>query len=264
MEFAYDDFCIAQLAKGLGREDLYDDLMCRSKNYLNVLDPRTKLIRGRNSDGSWREPFDQQVSIWARGTERDCENYYRNITFFAPHDVDGLINFFGGPEELEKQLDYFFENDFYYVGDEFSMHSPYLYNFTGKAWKTQKTVRTLVKDNFKNDFGGLPGNEDCGQLSAWYLFCAMGFYPFCPGTTEYQIGSPSFDKVVINLPQGKTFTIIANNNSTDNMYIQSARLNGEPFSRTSINHDDIVSGGVLEFEMGPHPNMEWGCVAEGK
>lgn len=258
MEFAYDDFCIAQMAKGMGRDDLYGELMKRSENYINVLDPETKMIRGRNSDGTWRKPYDQAVSIWAVGTDRDCETYYRNISFFVPHDVPGLIEFMGGAEGLEKQLDYFFENDFYYVGDEFSMHSPYLYNYAGTPWKTQKTVRRLVRDNFTNELGGLPGNEDCGQLSAWYLFSSMGFYPTCPGTLEYQIGSPSFDKVSLNLPDGKVFTIIANNNSPENVYIQSATLNGEPYNKSWIHHDDIISGSTLVFEMGPEPNKEWG------
>ncbi len=260
MEFSYDDFCIARMAEGMGRKDLSDELMKRSKNYLNVLDPQTKLIRGRNSDGSWRDTYDPAVSVWAQGTERDCETYYRNITFFAPHDVPGLIDFMGGPQELEKQLDYFFANEFYYVGDEFSMHSPYLYNYTGSPWKTQQTIRKLVKENFTNGLGGLPGNEDCGQLSAWYIFGVLGFYPVCPGTLIYQIGSPAFDKATINLPDGKTFVIEARNNSSGNVYIQSASLNGEPYSRCWLHHDDIMSGGTLVFEMGPEPNKEWGVL----
>ena len=258
MEFAYDDWCIAQVAKGMGREDLYEMLMARSKYYKNVLDPETKFIRGRNSDGSWRDPKDQEVSTWARGTDRDRETYYRNITFFVPHDVPGLIEFMGGAAELEKQLDEFFANDFYYVGDEFSMHAPYLYNYAGAPWKTQKTVRELVKNKFKATLGGLPGNEDCGQLSAWYIFGAMGFYPVCPGLPIYQIGSPSFDKVSIDLGNGKKFSIVAENNSDDNVYIQSASLNGKPYGNCWISHDDIMNGGTIKFVMGPEPNTEWG------
>lgn len=258
VEFAYDDYCIAQVAKGMGREDLYQELMKRSKNYRNVIDTACHMVRGRNSDGSWRAEFDPAISIWADGTARDCETYYRNITFFAPHDVPGLIEALGGKEEFEKQLDYFFENDFYYVGDEFSMHSPYLYNYSGSPWKTQKIVRQLLKDNFTDELGGLPGNEDCGQLSAWYIFNAMGFYPVCPGSLEYQIGSPAFDKVSMNLPDGKVFTIIANNNSDENVYIQSATLNGQPYDKTTLMHSDITSGSTLVFEMGPEPNKNWG------
>ena len=258
VEFAYDDYCIAQVAKGMGREDLYEDLIKRSINYRNVLDPESHIARGRNADGSWRPEFDPAISVWAEGTPRDCETYYRNITFFAPHDVPGLIEVLGGPEEMEAQLDHFFDNDFYYVGDEFSMHSPYLYNFTGSPWKTQKTIRKLVKDNFTAELGGLPGNEDCGQLSAWYIFSAMGFYPVCPGSLEYQIGSPSFDKVSIALPDGKIFTIVANNNSDENVYIQSATLNGKEYNNSVLRHEDIMNGGTLVFEMGPEPNTDWG------
>lgn len=258
MEFAYDDWCIAQMAGEMGWDDLYDMLMSRSKNYRNVLDPQTNLIRGRNSDGTWRDPKDQAVSTWARGTDRDRETYYRNITFFVPHDVPGLIDFLGGKKVLEDQLDEFFDGDFYYVGDEFSMHAPYLYNYTGAPWKTQKTVRELVRNKFKSTLGGLPGNEDCGQLSAWYIFSAIGFYPVCPGLPAYQIGSPSFDKVTMHLGNGQDFTIIAKNNSEQNVYIQSATFNGNPYSRCWISHDDIINGGTLTLVMGPEPNETWG------
>jgi len=258
VEFAYDDFCIAQVARGMGREDLYETLMARSKYYRNVMDSATGMVRGRNADGSWRPGYDPAISIWAEGSPRDIETYYRNISFFAPHDVPGLIDIMGGPSELEKKLDSFFEGDFYYVGDEFSMHSPYLYNYAGVPWKTQSTIRRLVRENFTNELSGLPGNDDCGQLSAWYIFSAMGFYPVCPGTLEYQIGSPAFDKVSVNLPDGKVFTIIANNNSEENVYIQSATLNGRPYNKSWLHHDDIMRGSTLVFEMGPEPNKEWG------
>lgn len=258
VEFAYDDFCIAQVAGGLGKENLYQDLMKRSGYYRNVIDSTVCMARGRNSDSSWRSEFDPAISTWAEGTTRDCETYYRNITFFAPHDVDGLIGILGGHDSMESQLDYFFDNDFYYVGDEFSMHSPYLYNYVGSPWKTQKIIRKLLRDNFTDELGGLPGNEDCGQLSAWYIFNSIGFYPVCPGSPEYQIGSPSFDKVKINLPDGKVFTVIANNNSTENVYIQSATLNGKSFNRTTLLHNDIMNGGTLVFEMGPEPQKKWG------
>lgn len=262
LEFSYDDFCIAQMAKLMGKEDIYNDLMKRSMNYINVLDPETKFIRGRNSDGTWRDKKDQAISSWARGTERDRDTYYRNITYFVPHDVQGLANFMGGNKQLEEHLDYFFANEYYYVGDEFSMHSPYLYNYIGAAWKTQKLIRELLTDNFTNEFGGLPGNEDCGQLSAWYIFGAMGFYPTCPSVPTYQIGSPMFDKVTMSLPNGKTFQVIANNNKPENVYIQSATLNGKPYTKSWIHHDDIMNGGNITFEMGPEPNKEWGCQPE--
>lgn len=258
VEFAYDDFCISRVAEGMGREDLSEILEKRSKNYRNVFDPSTGMVRGRNADGTWRPEYDPAISIWAEGSPRDIETYYRNISFFAPHDVQGLMDILGGGAELEKRLDYFFDGDFYYVGDEFSMHSPYLYNYAGAPWKTQQTIRRLVRENFTNELGGLPGNDDCGQLSAWYIFSAMGFYPVCPGTLEYQIGSPSFDKVSVKLPDGKVFSIIAHNNSEENVFIQSASLNGKPYNKSRLHHDDIMSGSTLVFEMGPEPNREWG------
>lgn len=264
MEFAYDDYCIAQMAKSMGKNDIYNEFMERALYYKNMLDSETKLVRGRNADGSWRDAKDPSISGWAYGSDKDRENYFRNITLFAPQDVQGLANFMGGDDKLIAYLDHFFSNDFYYVGDEYSMHSPYLYNYVGAPWKTQKLIRKLINDNFEDTPGGLPGNEDCGQMSSWYIFGAMGFYPTCPGSPTYQIGSPAFNKVSINLANDKVFTIIANNNSKENVYIQSATLNGEPYTKSWIHHDAIMSGSTLVFEMGPKPNKNWGTAPEDK
>ena len=258
MEFAYDDFCIAQVAKLMGEDSLYNVLMKRSKNYLNVLDPETKMVRGRNSDGSWRAADDPSISIWARGTEKDRDTYFRNITLFVPHDVDGLAEFMGGRKELEAYLDHFFSNDYYYVGDEFSMHSPYIYNLIGCPWKTQATMRKILDYYFVNEPWGLSGMDDCGQLSSWYLMGAMGFYSFCPGTPIYQLTSPVVDRASIKLANGKTFTIVAKGNSEKNVYIKSATLNGKPYNKCWIHHDDIMNGGTLEFTMSSKPNRKWG------
>lgn len=262
LEFSYDDFCIAQMARAMGRQDLYDSLMVRAMNYINILDPETKMVRGRNSDGSWRDAKDPSISGWAQGSDRDRETYFRNITLFVPHDVQGLANFMGGNKALEEYLDYFFENDFYYVGDEYSMHSPYLYNFIGKPWKTQKIIRELLDYNFTNDSWGLPGNDDCGQMSSWYVMGAMGFYPVCPGIPAYQIGSPVVDRLELSLANGKTFTLIARNNSPENVYIQSAKLNGKPYSKSWISHEEIMNGGTLELVMGNKPNRRRGTATE--
>lgn len=259
LEFSYDDFCIAQMAKAMGNDELYGQLMKRAMNYINILDPETKMVRGRNSDGTWRDAKDPSISGWAYGSDRDRENYFRNITLFVPHDVQGLANFMGGNDELEKYLDYFFENDFYYVGDEFSMHSPYLYNFIGRPWKTQKIIRELLDYNFTNDSWGLPGNDDCGQMSSWYIMGAMGFYPVCPGIPAYQIGSPVVDRLELSLGNGRTFTLVAENNSPDNVYIQSATLNGKPYTKSWISHDDIMSGSTLVLKMGRKPNKKRGA-----
>lgn len=258
LEFSYDDYCIAQMAKALCKIDHYADYMERSKRYINVLDEETGLVRGKKENGEWLPPFDKSISVWAQGTDHDTEVYYKNHTLLVPHDIPGLANFMGGEDKLEAYLDDFFKKDMYYVGDEFSMHAPYMYNFIGTPWKTQKVVRDMLAKYFFNHVGGLPGNDDCGQVSSWYVFGAMGFYPACPGDPIYQLCSPVLDKVEINVGKGKTFTIIANNNSKENMYIQSATLNGKKYNKSWLHHNDLVKGGELIFEMGPKPNKNWG------
>jgi len=216
------------------------------------------LIRGKSTDGEWLPPFDQSISVWAQGSDHDAKAYYKNHTLLVPHDISGLGEFMGGNDKLESYLDDFFANDYYYVGDEFTMHAPYMYNNVDAPWKTQKLVRDILSKYFFNDPGGLPGNDDCGQVSSWYVFGAMGFYPALPSDPVYQITSPIFDKVTIDVGNQKAFTVIANNNSKENHYIQSARLNGTPFFQHSIHHDQIMSGATLELEMGPKPNTQWG------
>ncbi|MGQ1788304.1 GH92 family glycosyl hydrolase [Saccharicrinis sp. GN24d3] len=260
LEFSYDDYCIAQMAKGMGKEDYYNEFMMRSKRYINVLDSETGLVRGKKLNGEWLPPYDKSISVWAQGADHDTEVYYKNHTLLVPHDVPGLADFMGGEKELEAYLDDFFKKDMYYVGDEFSMHAPYMYNFIGTPWKTQKVVRDMLAKYFFNDVGGLPGNDDCGQVSSWYVFGAMGFYPACPGDPIYQLCSPVLNKVDINVGNGKTFSIIANNNSRENMYIQSATLNGTPYKVSWLHHNDLMKGGKLVFEMGPIPNKDWGVT----
>ncbi len=260
LEFAYDDYCIAQMAKALGKEDHYADFMKRSRRYINVLDEETGLVRGKKRNGEWLPPFDKSISVWAQGTDHDAEVYYRNHTLLVPHDIPGLAEFMGGNDKLERYLDDFFENDMYYVGDEFSMHAPFMYNSIGAPWKTQKVVRGILAKYFFDHAGGLPGNDDCGQVSSWYVFGAMGFYPANPGDPVYQICSPVFDKVKINVGEGKVFTIIANSNSKENLYIQSATLNDRSYNLSQIHHEEIMKGGELVFEMGPEPNKGWGLL----
>jgi len=234
--------------------------MQRAQRYKNVLDQETGLIRGKAADGSWLPPFDQSISVWAQGSEHDAKTYYKNHTLLVPHDIPGLSDFMGGDDKLEDYLDQFFADDYYYVGDEFTMHAPFMYNEVGAPWKTQKLVRDILAKYFFNDPGGLPGNDDCGQVSSWYVFGSMGFYPALPGDPHYQLNSPVFDKIMIDVGNNKTFTVIANNNSKINTYIQSATLNGKPYSRNVIHHDDIIAGSTLVFEMGPKPNTSWGLT----
>ncbi len=260
LEFSYDDYCIAQMAKALGKDDFYTEYMNRSKRYVNVLDKETGLVRGKKLNGEWLSPYDKSISVWAQGTDHDTEVYYKNHTLLVPHDIPGLANFMGGNDKLVAYLDDFFDNDMYYVGDEFSMHAPYMYNSLGTPWKTQKVVRDMLAKYFFNDVGGLPGNDDCGQVSSWYVFGAMGFYPALPGDPTYQLCSPVFDKVQLNVGNGKVFTIIANSNSKENMYIQSALLNGKSYNSSKLQHVVLIAGGELIFEMGPEPNKNWGTI----
>ncbi|MBA7505058.1 hypothetical protein ES706_03721 [subsurface metagenome] len=272
LEFAYGDWCIAQLAKALGKENDYDYLMSRALNYRNVYDPEAKgdgftgFVRGRYDDGSWTFPFDP--NIWYGYI---CEGTPWHYTWFAPQDVQGLINLMGGRSNFNAKLDYFFQKSaiggFYYtLGNEPTHHTIELFDYSGMPWRTQYWARWYMQNKYSNIgdslSGGLCGNDDCGAISAWYVFNAMGFFPVCPGDGTYQIGSPIFDRVTIHLPEyhygGVDFVIEAHNNSAENMYIQSATLNGIPLIKPWITHSDIADGGILTFEMGPEPNEEWG------
>ncbi len=190
MEYAYDDFCVAQMAEALGRAGDHAKLMERALYYKHVLDPETMLIRAKTSTGAWRRPDDQNISVWARGAERDMKVYKWNYSLFAPQDPQGLINFFGGRDKFEKFLDDFFGDNLYYVGDEFSMHAPYLYNYVGAPWKTQKQLRALLSYYFATGPGGMCGNDDAGQLSSWYIFGAMGFTPSAPAARSIKSAAP--------------------------------------------------------------------------
>ncbi len=179
-----------------------------------------------------------------------------NYTLFVPHAVPELIEFLGGNDKMAAFLDKIFDEDMYYVGDEFAMHAPYLYNYCGQAWKTQKIVNKIVNEYYLNRPDGLPGNDDCGQLSAWYAFSTLGFYPVCPGTTKYQLTSPNVPEAIINLDNGKKFTIKTVNFGKDNIYIKSVTMNGKPLEKPEIDHADIVNGGVLEYVLDSVPNKE--------
>jgi len=262
LEFAYGDFCIAQFAKALGKEEDYKKYATKSKFYKNVLDKETGLVRGKNSDGAWQNADNRSISVWAGQTQESLQIYKWNHSFLVPHDVDGMIDFFGGKENFVNKLDTFFTKGYYYVGDEFSMHAPYLYNYAGAPWKTQKLTRDIISFNFTDGADGLCGNEDCGQLSAWYIFGALGFFPVAPGDDSYALTSPIFDKVTMSLSNNKKLTILAKNNSKDNKYIQSVSLNCKPVKKSSIRHEDILNGGVLEFTLGDKPNKNWASADE--
>jgi len=262
LEYAYDDFCLAEMAKALGKDKDYETFIQRAYNYKNIFDPSVGFVRGRHKDGSWTEPFDP-IEKYKYITEGTPWQY----TWYVPHDVQGLIELMGGREEFLKKLDTLFErasrdsrmfrNTSYYLhGNEPSHQISYLFTHAGTPWKTQKWVREIMERAYNATPGGLSGNDDAGQMSAWYIFSAMGFYPVCPGSPTYEIGSPLFDEVIIHAE--KDFVIKAINNSRKNKYIQKAWISGKPLNKPWFEHNHLVKGDTLIFEMGPLPNREWG------
>ena len=256
LEYAYDDFVLAQVAKKLGKTDDYKALIKRAENYRNVIDPETGYARGRHADGTWIEPFDPFAS-----TSFICEGTPYHYTWYAPQDIAGLIRHMGGKERFINRLDNFFEGNYYWHGNEPGHHIAYLFAYAGEPWKTQKWVHDIINREYFTTPDGLSGNDDAGQMSSWLVFSMVGFYPVCPGMPYYVIGSPSFEESVITLENGKKFTIEAKGASEKNIYIQSATLNGQPYNKSYILHKDIMNGGILSFVMGDSPNKEWASSA---
>ncbi|MBK8946875.1 MAG: GH92 family glycosyl hydrolase [Ignavibacteriae bacterium] len=274
LEYAYDDWCIAIMAKELGKETDYKYYMSRAKNYINMFDTKTKFMRGRYYSGEWSKNFDP-ISPSYLGSGEFTEGNSWQYSWFVPQDIIGLKKLIGGSELFKLKLDSLFtlQVDYekyqmpsdvtgligqYAQGNEPSHHIAYLYNFCGYPWETQNILRKIMDDFFHAGRNGLCGNEDCGQMSAWYSLSAIGFYPVLPGSNQYVIGSPLFDKVTIHQENGKDFTIIANNNSNKNKFIQSAKLNGSSYNKLFFTHNDLRNGSTLEFEMNSEPNKNFG------
>lgn len=267
LEYAFDDWTIAHMAKALGEEDDFKIYSERAQFYKNVYDPESKFMRGRFRN-TWFAPFDP-YEVNFNYTEANSWQY----SFYVPQDISGFMNLLGGKEELENQLDKLFVAEDktsgrhqvditgligqYAHGNEPSHHMAYLYNFVDKPHKTQEKVRQILTELYTNSPDGISGNEDCGQMSAWYIFSSLGFYPVTPGSNQYIIGSPLFDKATMNLESGKTFTVVAKNQYLENKYIKSVQLNGKDYEYSFINHQDIMNGGSLVFEMTNHPS-DWG------
>ncbi|NJO90337.1 MAG: alpha-mannosidase, partial [Chloroflexia bacterium] len=274
LEYAYDDWCIAQFAKLTNREKEHNYYEQRAQFYRNVFDKESGFMRGRNADRSWREPFDPQMVNYDY-TEGNSYQY-----IYVPHHVNELIELAGGDEKFATWLDKLFETEMeheleegtdvtgligqYAHGNEPSHHIAYMYNYVGQAWKTQKYVREILESMYNDTPGGLCGNEDCGQMSAWYVMSAMGFYPMAPGKGKYIIGSPVFDKVTIHLESGKTFTLSTIHQGDKNIYIQKATLNNKEYPLTYLLHSDIEKGGEIVFEMGPEPNKAYGSEKDSR
>lgn len=263
LEHAFNDFALSRLAGTLGKMDDEKMFLDRSKNYRNVWNPEVGFFDGRNADGSFMENFND--TVWR---ESYTEGTAWQWLWFVPHDVEGLIELLGGREKFIEKLDEFFRNShrapdtmyydkWYWHGNEPDIHAPYLYLWAGRPDRTQEEVRWIMIKKYSTKPSGLDGNDDGGTLSSWFVFSSMGFFPI-PATSRYYIGSPIFEKAVINLNNGNTFTIVAENASKKNHpYVQSLKLNGAPLDRYYIEHDEILAGGTLEFEMGSGPG-EWG------
>ncbi|WP_422360621.1 GH92 family glycosyl hydrolase [Reichenbachiella sp.] len=261
MEYAFDDWCVAQVAQDLGYEEDYRYFMNRSKNYKNHFDSVSVFFRAKNAQGSFREPFDPKAYHPEDFAEANAWQYY----WFVPQDVEGLINLTGGKTNFEEKLDALFESSEesgetpvwisgnigqYVHGNEPSHHVPYLYQWTDHPQKGQQRIRQIMDELYTTEPDGLCGNEDCGQMSAWYIFGAMGFYPVNPADGRYILGSPAVVEAVIQLPKGKSFRIVANKQSSENVYVKSVTLNGQPLNRNYITHEEVAAGGTLMFEMG--------------
>lgn len=273
LEYAYDDYCISVLAEAVGDYKNQEKYARFAKAYELYFDPSTRFMRGLDSKGEWRSPFNPKSSN--HRFDDYCEGNAWQWTWFTPHDIEGLVKLMGGKQGFIGKLDSLFTTDSslegenvsadisgligqYAHGNEPSHHIIHMYNYVNQPWKTQELIDRVLKEQYRDAPDGLSGNEDCGQMSAWYILNAMGFYQVCPGKPVYSIGRPFFDKVTINLPgDNKTFTILTKNNSKDNKYIQSATLNGKELNVPFIEHKDIAAGGTLEITLTNQPT-KWG------
>ena len=272
LEYAFDDYCIALMAEKMGKEDLADNFYKRASNYRNVFNENSSFMQPKDSKGNFIAGFKPE-EYTPHITESNGWQYLWSVQ----HDVDGLIELIGGKKRFEEKLDSMFtlipkENEQlpifstgmigqYVHGNEPSHHVAYLYNYTDSPWKTQKYVSEIMHELYKNSPDGLCGNEDCGQMSAWYVMSAMGIYPVNPVSGEYQIGTPMFSEMQIRFAENKVFKILAKNVSRENCYVKSVKLNGVALEKPFINHKDIMKGGVIEFTMTDKPT-KWGVIAE--
>ncbi|MGB6133381.1 MAG: GH92 family glycosyl hydrolase [Acidobacteriaceae bacterium] len=272
LDFAYDYWCVGAMAELLGKHDDADMFYKLSRNYKNLFDPGTGFMRSKTEDGKWREPFRPDQEYWEDYTESDAWQ----ATFNVMQDVQGLIDLYGGDAPFMAKLDALYAAGSDVLesppdisgmvgqdaqGNEPSNHIPYLYAFAGAPWKTQERVRQVAR-LYNNTPAGVPGNDDCGQISTWFVFAALGFYPVNAVTGVYVLGSPLVNRATLRDPaSGTTFTIVAENNSDQNIYVQSVELNGKPLTRSWFTHADILAGGELRFRMGPQANKNWGSAA---
>jgi predicted alpha-1,2-mannosidase len=268
LEYAYDDWAIAQAAKKLGSAAIHKEFIKRSENWRNVYDQKTGFMRPRLADGKFREKFD----VLSTHDQGFIEGNAWNYSLYVPHDPAGMIDVMGGKAKFVTYMDelftmhlpdkYFAETEDitregiignYVHGNEPAHHAAYLYNWTDEPWKTQERVRMILKNQYRPTPDGLGGNDDCGQMSAWYLFTALGFYPVAPGSGVYSLGSPVVKTAVVSLENGRKLRITADNQSPANVYVSQALLNGKPLDRRHVTYEEIARGGDLRFVMSPTP-----------
>lgn len=276
LEYAIYDWGIAQMAKDMGKTDDYNYFLKRSEYYKHYFDPEAGFFKGKKADGNWRSNFDPIAS--SHRDDEFCEGNGWQYLWLVNHDVEGLIELLGGQDNFSHKLDNLFTMKeklkegasvdisgligMYAHGNEPCHHITYLFAYAGQQWKTAEKTRQIMRELYTDQPDGLCGNEDCGQMSAWYVWSALGFYPVNPQNGVYVFGSPAVDNAEIRCPQGNTFKITAHNNSQKNIYIQSVKLNGKDYTKSYILHRDIEKGGTLEFFMGNKPNKKFGAAKE--
>jgi predicted alpha-1,2-mannosidase len=252
LEYAFDDYALSVMAKEMGNKEDYALLKQRAFSYQKVIDTSVGMVRGRYRDGSWYFPFqpDKRAFYITEGTPRQ-------YTFYAPQDVAGLSKLMGGDRALESALDSLFINNEYWHGNEPGHQIPFMYNYTASPWKTQRQVRLILTEEYSDGPGGLSGNDDAGQMSAWYVFAAIGFYPVNPVSGEYLLCSPLFDRITISLPENKKIEIVCTKKTSDAVYISQVKWNGKLYNKNYLKHEDIIKGGRLEIYLQSKPSS-WG------
>jgi predicted alpha-1,2-mannosidase len=282
LEHTYDDWCLGKLASALEKPDEAKVFSLRNQNYRKLYNPEIGLMAPRSADGNWIVPYDPISPAGVGGREYFAESNAWTYSWSVQHDISGLVELMGGKDKAIARLDEMFDKPIgrskwsylgympdatgltglFPMGNEPSFHIPYIYNFVGAPWKTQKRLRQLMDAWFRNDLMGICGDEDGGAMSAFYVFSAMGFYPFCPGIPAYVIGSPVFESIILTLANEKKFTVRAKEVSAQNKYIQSAELNGKKLNFPWFTHEEMLKGGELTLHMGPRPNKKWAAEAD--